>query len=191
MNIAVCVKQVPDTADIKWTENNTIQREGLESIINPFENRTNDIILFEKFPDSNRRKEAKKLFNLLITKKKVTSLIYGNYTYKQMTELAYNSKYVIYFSFYDTGAIGLKEIQNYGVFAFTHQKEFVIDKRTSFWIPELAGNNTMNIAYEKILKIVERIIKLHPNSQLIAKINQEFNNCQNALDDLCEGLLKT
>lgn len=37
MNIAVCVKQVPDTADIKWTENNTIQRDGLESIINPFD----------------------------------------------------------------------------------------------------------------------------------------------------------
>lgn len=37
MNIAVCVKQVPDTADIKWTENNTIRREGLESIINPFD----------------------------------------------------------------------------------------------------------------------------------------------------------
>ena len=37
MKIAVCVKQVPDTADIKWTENNTIQREGLESVINPFD----------------------------------------------------------------------------------------------------------------------------------------------------------
>ena len=35
--IAVCIKQVPDTNDIKWTENNTIQREGLESIINPFD----------------------------------------------------------------------------------------------------------------------------------------------------------
>ncbi len=37
MKIAVCIKQVPDTADIKWTENNTIQREGMESIINPFD----------------------------------------------------------------------------------------------------------------------------------------------------------
>ncbi len=37
MNIAVCVKQVPDTADIKWTEHNTIQREGVESVINPFD----------------------------------------------------------------------------------------------------------------------------------------------------------
>ncbi|MDD3236494.1 MAG: electron transfer flavoprotein subunit beta/FixA family protein [Candidatus Gastranaerophilales bacterium] len=37
MEIAVCIKQVPDTNDIKWTENNTIQREGVESIINPFD----------------------------------------------------------------------------------------------------------------------------------------------------------
>lgn len=37
MNIVLCIKQVPDTSDIKWTENNTIQREGLESIINPYD----------------------------------------------------------------------------------------------------------------------------------------------------------
>ena len=37
MKIIVCVKQVPDTTDIKWTENNTIQREGVESVINPFD----------------------------------------------------------------------------------------------------------------------------------------------------------
>lgn len=37
MKILVCIKQVPDTTDIKWTENNTIQREGVESIINPFD----------------------------------------------------------------------------------------------------------------------------------------------------------
>lgn len=37
LKIALCVKQVPDTSDIKWTENNTIQREGVESIINPFD----------------------------------------------------------------------------------------------------------------------------------------------------------
>lgn len=35
--IIVCVKQVPDTNDIKWTEHNTIQREGLDSIINPYD----------------------------------------------------------------------------------------------------------------------------------------------------------
>lgn len=37
MKIALCIKQVPDTSDIKWTENNTIQREGVESVINPYD----------------------------------------------------------------------------------------------------------------------------------------------------------
>lgn len=37
MKIALCIKQVPDTSDIKWTENNTINREGVESIINPYD----------------------------------------------------------------------------------------------------------------------------------------------------------
>ena len=37
MKIALCIKQVPDTTDIKWTEHNTINREGVESIINPYD----------------------------------------------------------------------------------------------------------------------------------------------------------
>jgi electron transfer flavoprotein beta subunit len=37
LKIALCVKQVPDTTDIKWSKNNTIQREGVESIINPYD----------------------------------------------------------------------------------------------------------------------------------------------------------
>ena len=37
MKIIICIKQVPDTTDIKWTENNTIQREGVESVTNPFD----------------------------------------------------------------------------------------------------------------------------------------------------------
>ena len=52
MNIAVCVKQVPDTADIKWTEHNTIQREGVESIINPFDSYALETALRLKDKDS-------------------------------------------------------------------------------------------------------------------------------------------
>jgi len=37
MKIAVFIKQVPDTADIRWTENNTMVREGVESVLNPFD----------------------------------------------------------------------------------------------------------------------------------------------------------
>ncbi len=35
--IIVCIKQVPDTNDIKWTPMNTIQREGMDLVINPFD----------------------------------------------------------------------------------------------------------------------------------------------------------
>lgn|SRR5574344_270495 len=51
--IVVCIKQVPDTADIKWTENNTIQREGVESIINPFDTYALETALRLKDLDEN------------------------------------------------------------------------------------------------------------------------------------------
>ncbi|MCP4652871.1 MAG: electron transfer flavoprotein subunit beta/FixA family protein [Candidatus Omnitrophica bacterium] len=38
MNIVVCIKQVPDTVDVRINpETNTLIREGVESIINPFD----------------------------------------------------------------------------------------------------------------------------------------------------------
>jgi electron transfer flavoprotein beta subunit len=38
MNIVVCIKQVPDTTDIRIDpETNTLMREGVESIVNPFD----------------------------------------------------------------------------------------------------------------------------------------------------------
>ena len=38
MNIIVCIKQVPNTADVKIDpRTNTLIREGVESIINPFD----------------------------------------------------------------------------------------------------------------------------------------------------------
>ena len=38
MNIIVCIKQVPDTTEIRINpETNTLVREGVESIINPFD----------------------------------------------------------------------------------------------------------------------------------------------------------
>ena len=35
MNIVVFIKQVPDTNDVKWTQNNNIDRTQMESIMNP------------------------------------------------------------------------------------------------------------------------------------------------------------
>ena len=52
MNIVVCIKQVPDTADIKWTKNNTLQREGMDSVINPFDEFAIETAL--KIKDNNK-----------------------------------------------------------------------------------------------------------------------------------------
>lgn len=38
MQIVVCIKQVPDTNNIKWTKENNLQREGMVSILNPCDN---------------------------------------------------------------------------------------------------------------------------------------------------------
>ena len=115
---------------------------------------------------------------------------YENYTKEKMEYLANNTKFIIYFSFFDTGAIGLKEIQNYGVYAFSHQKDLIVHKDTGFYVPELADEYNMSKAYQIIMKKIEIITNLNPNAQYIAKINQEINKCQNALNDLCESLFK-
>ena len=158
--------------------------------INSFNERTNDIIFFEKYADINRTKQAHQLLDLFKnTKLKIERLVYGYYTEKQMKDLAKISKYIIYFSFYDTGAIGLKEIQNYGVYAFTHQKDLAINNNTSFFIPELSDESDMNQAYLRIVQIIKNISISEPNLKKLAKINQEINRCENALDDLCNSIL--
>ena len=158
-------------------------------IVNNFVQRKIDIIFFEKYADLNRRKQGSILLNLLKnTSKTVTSIKYGYYNKQDISEIANNSKFIIYFSFFDTGAIGLKEIQNYGVISFFHQKEFIIDKESSFYIPELSYKNSIEIAFKKIMNIIEKISRLNVQTQLIAKKNQMINKCENSLIDLCKSL---
>ncbi|MCR5261345.1 MAG: electron transfer flavoprotein subunit beta/FixA family protein [Candidatus Gastranaerophilales bacterium] len=53
MKTVVCIKQVPDTADIKWTENNTLIREGVASIVNPCDLYAVDAALQLKYGDNS------------------------------------------------------------------------------------------------------------------------------------------
>ena len=115
-------------------------------------------------------------------------MIYGNYTKDQMIKLTNNSKFIIYFSFFDTGAIGSKEIQKHGVFPFSHQKDLILDKSTYFYITKLTNENDMSCAFINIYKKMEIITNINPEIQLIAEKNQNINKCQNSLDDLCKGI---
>lgn len=152
--------------------------------------KSNTTDMIEKFkiihPFSNIK--PKKLKMLKNSFKNVSLIKYGYYNKDEILKLANNSKFIVYFSFFDTGAIGLKEIQNYGVFAFSHQLDLVIDNNTSFFVPELADKNSISCAYKKIIEIIEMITKSNPNCLLIAKRNQEINKCENALDDLRNSL---
>ena len=158
-------------------------------VIKPFTKRHIDILFFEKYKDLDYSQQGNELFNLFNnTSKKIIRLKYGTYTKGKMENLANDTKFIIYFSFFDTGAIGLKEIQNYGVFSFSHQRDLAIHKDTSFYVPELMYNKDMSQAYKIIMKKIENFEKFSPNTKIIAKINQEINKCQNTLNDLCKNL---
>ena len=58
MKTVVCIKQVTDTADIKWTENNTLCREGVASIVNPCDLYAADIAINLKNTDSDTEVSA-------------------------------------------------------------------------------------------------------------------------------------
>ena len=160
--------------------------------IKPFKDRQIDLLFFEKFKDLNRRKQAEKLVNLFTNNGyNLLRMKYGSYTKTQMFELSNKSKFIIYFSFYDTGAIGLKEIQNFGVFSFTLQEDLAIHNKTSLYVPELKNTDDMEPAFKKITQEMKIIYKSNPNSQLMAKINQDINKCERALDDLCKGIFSS
>lgn len=161
----------------------------LPKIVKPFDERQIDILFFEKFPDSNRRQQSEKLVKLFNDSgKKLIRMKYGNYTKDQMLELSNNTKFIIYFSFYDTGAIGLKEIQNFGVFSFTLQEDLAIHNYTSLYVPELENIDDMESAFKIITKKMDLISESHPNTQKMAEINQNINRCERALEDMCKGL---
>ena len=138
--------------------------------IKSFKDRKIDILFFEKYADLNRRKQGKILLNLFKhTSKTIMPIKYGSYSKKDIQKIANDSKFIIYFSFFDTGAIGLKEIQNYGVISFTHQKEFVIDRESSFYIPELASINNIELAFVKIINIIDNFYSSNIQTKIIAK----------------------
>ena len=46
MNIIVCLKQVPDTAKVKFNrETNTLDRTGVENIMNPYDQQALEVAL--------------------------------------------------------------------------------------------------------------------------------------------------
>ena len=157
--------------------------------IKTFTERRVDIILFEKYADYYHGHQGSQLYYLFKNSNKtIRKLRYGTFRKNTLISLANDAKFIIYFSFYDSGAIALKEIQNFGVITFAHQKDFNISNKTSYYIPELEYDN-ITIAFNKIMKIVNDLSKHNPDSIKIANINQNINKCEMSLEDLCNGII--
>lgn len=103
-----------------------------------------DILFFEKYIDYYHSKQGAQIFiHFNNTSKKIERFKYGY--------LANNTKFIIYFSFFGTETIGLKEIKNYGVFTFSHQKVLIIHNDTGLYAPEIKNSKDITKVYKKKL----------------------------------------
>lgn len=157
--------------------------------VKSYEERQIDFLYYEKYMDVDRKHDGLLLYNMLIQANySVERVGYmgkaegaHGYNLSSMKKIANNSKFVIYFSFWDTGAIALKEIQNIGVYTFSVQKDLIHDK-TGLFVDELDWN------VEKAFKIIDNHVKLISNNLdtvEIARMNQYENSCARSLEDLC------
>lgn len=160
--------------------------------IKPWKDRMIDVILFEKYADYDHSKQGQALYKEL-KKAGLKVARFGvnggnqtkGYTHRHMEEVANNAKFVIYFSFWDTGAIALLEIQSFGVYSFTSQSD-LIDKegRAGMYVESLKGDN-MTESVKIILQRMKRINEGDPDSSVFASVNQERNHCHRSLEDIC------
>lgn len=140
--------------------------------VKSWDDRKYDFLIFLKYADKNMKKYGKYLIKLL-KKFKIIVVRYGKYNYNDLLKYASQSKCVIYYSFYDTGAIALQEIQNYGVFSIVLQKEFV-DIKNGIYIPELEFD------VEHALTICKKIIEKKRDLKYLSvyNINKKVNTKQ-------------
>lgn len=157
---------------IKYKKNLTILK---------WEERKYDFLVYIKYNDLDHRKDGNKLINSLNSSYKVVTFYYGSFKKEELVEAAGDSKIVIYFSFYDTGAIALLEMQRMGVFTVTLQKEF-ITKKNGMYIPELQND------VENAIRKIKDVIKIKFDSKFIAEYNRKKSDCKNYIYKLVTKL---
>lgn len=107
------------------------------------------------------------------------------YTKERMMSVANSTRFIVYFSFYDTGAIALKEIQSFGVYSFSCQQDLVANRETGMYVPEL-DTDDMEGAAKKILHRMKQVSESHPDTMKMARSNQKKYGCERTLQMLCD-----
>lgn len=158
-----CIKYEKDSTIIKWDE------------------RKIDFLIYLKYVDCNHSIDGEILINSLNSSYKVIVFRYGSYSTNNLINAARNSKVVIYFSFYDTGAIALIEIQRMGVFTVAVQKEFITDQN-GLYLPELEFN------IDSAISKLKNIIAMKYDSIYIAEYSRQRSDCKKYFNNLITNL---
>lgn len=152
-----------------------------------------DIIFYEKYMDVDHAKAGKTIFHMLKEHHlKIKRISYkglvpnaSGYNASEIAFLANNSKSIFYFSFWDTGAIALKEIQNFGVYTFTVQQDLTGLFGTFLKINFSNPKNEIDFIQQKI----RNLSRIEMN-ELSSKIQYE-NSCTRSLEEICNAVHKS
>lgn len=126
--------------------------------IKSYNDRSIDFLIYIKYSDINKDTEEKKLIDQIKSRYSSKVVRYGNHTKNELLTLANNSKFIIYYSFYDTGALSLLEMKLMGGWPISHQPEF-IEPGFGSYVKELESNkskfldrinNIYNIFYDPL-----------------------------------------
>lgn len=93
--------------------------------ITAYNQRKLDILLYIKYADKIKKTEERYLIEYLKARYTIKIIYYGHHSKEELLIAANYSKFVIYFSFYDTGALSLLEMKLMGAWPISHQEEFI------------------------------------------------------------------
>jgi hypothetical protein len=160
--------------------------ESMDLTVPVFVNRSWDILLFEKYADRDMRAEGSHLYALMIRDHfSVIRVRYGKFNRRDLEFHGMHSRFIVYFSFYDTGAIAFLELQNLGGYSFSFQAEFLQEQTGSF-VPALESN--VSEGWVKIRSRIREIALASPNCTEYARLNRRKNSCLGTLNVLCQGV---
>lgn len=157
-----------------------IQVEDKTDII-PYENRTIDVLFYRKFADESHPQESTLILDQLKAKYNVVYVKYTRFRRHKLLKLAQNTKVILYYSFYDTGAIALKEIQEFGAFALSLQSD-LIDDNNGMLLTE-----PLNVTY--VVNMVEKALNQTHDTQELHSYNHQKHSCVTALNGLEDKLI--
>lgn len=160
-----------------------IEIQSKKLYIKKYSERDIDFLVYIKYADINRMYDEKILINFLKKRYKINIVKYGNYTKTTLLYLVNKTKFVIYFSFYDTGAMSLIEMRVMGVWPISHQEEFIEEGYGSVL-------KDLDVNINNSLSKLRKIYNIEYNPKILSQNVIKNHNCVNSLFDVVNYIRK-